>query len=103
MSWGTSISVASESFQATYLGLKIHEMGGGAGDVAVAVSLALSYLLPHLNGVGGDFLVLYEKGGSVKARPRPRLGAGRHIRKGPPSRASTRRLCRASVGPLGAT
>ncbi|MFP3200253.1 gamma-glutamyltransferase [Thermoproteus sp. CP80] len=67
MSWGTSISVASESFQATYLGLKIHEMGGGAGDVAVAVSLALSYLLPHLNGVGGDFLALYEKGGSVKA------------------------------------
>ncbi len=67
MSWGTSIAVASESFQATYLGLKVYEMGGNAGDVAVAVSLALSYLLPHLNGVGGDFLALYGKGGSVRA------------------------------------
>ena len=67
MSWGRSIAVASESFQATYLGVKIFEMGGSAGDVAVGVSLALTYLLPHLNGLGGDFLALYERTGSVKA------------------------------------
>ncbi|MEL9989972.1 MAG: gamma-glutamyltransferase [Thermoproteus sp.] len=67
MSWGTSIAVASESFQATYLGIKVYEAGGNPGDVAVAVSLALSYLLPHLNGLGGDFLALYEKAGSVRA------------------------------------
>ena len=37
MSWGTSIAVASESFQATYLGIKVYEAGGNPGDVAVAV------------------------------------------------------------------
>ncbi|CCC81035.1 gamma-glutamyltransferase [Thermoproteus tenax] len=67
MSWGSKIAVASESYQATYLGMKIAELGGNEADVALAVSLALAYLLPHLNGLGGDFLALVERGGKVEA------------------------------------
>lgn len=92
MSWGRSIAIASESFQATYLGLKISEMGGNAADVAVGVSLALAYLLPHLNGLGGDFLALYESAGSVKAV----LGLG-WAPSGVPERPPERGICSAVV------
>lgn len=57
--------VASESFYASRIGLRILELGGNAVDASVATSLALTYLLPHLNGVGGDFLALVYDGGRV--------------------------------------
>ncbi|MFB6490620.1 MAG: gamma-glutamyltransferase [Thermoproteus sp. AZ2] len=67
MSWGRKIALASESFLASYIGCKVAEMGGNEADVAVAVSLALSYLLPHLGGIGGDFLALVDDGNRIRA------------------------------------
>lgn len=67
MSWGRKIALASESFLASYIGCKVAEMGGNEADVATAVSLALSYLLPHLGGIGGDFLALVDDGNKVRA------------------------------------
>jgi gamma-glutamyltranspeptidase/glutathione hydrolase len=57
--------VASESFYASRIGASILELGGNAVDAGVATSLALTYLLPHLNGVGGDFLALVYNGDKV--------------------------------------
>ncbi|MBP1448454.1 MAG: gamma-glutamyltransferase [Thermoproteus sp.] len=67
MSWGTRIAISSESFLATHIGLKVAEAGGNEVDVAVAVSLSLAYLLPHLGGIGGDFLALIDDGNKVRA------------------------------------
>ncbi|GBF09605.1 gamma-glutamyltranspeptidase [Aeropyrum pernix] len=52
-------AVASEESIASYIGAGILSSGGNAVDAAVATSLALTVLIPHLGGVGGDFFMLY--------------------------------------------
>mgnify|MGYP001772507678 CR=1 FL=1 len=50
--------VASEEPLASYIGARILELGGNAVDAAVSTSFALSILVPHLGGVGGDYFAL---------------------------------------------
>ncbi len=50
--------VASESFFASRVGVDVLSRGGNAVDAAVAVSLALSGVLPYLGGLGGDLIAV---------------------------------------------
>ncbi len=59
--WSESINgvVASEQSLASSVGAYVLTQGGNAVDASIATSLALSVLIPHLGGVGGDFFMLY--------------------------------------------
>ncbi|HEV2389729.1 MAG TPA: gamma-glutamyltransferase [Nitrososphaerales archaeon] len=61
-------SVATEHPLASLAGSEAMRAGGNAFDAAVAASFALSVLLPHLNGLGGDFFALFydARGGKVR-------------------------------------
>jgi gamma-glutamyltransferase 2. Threonine peptidase. MEROPS family T03 len=59
---GTKFAVASESYLATRAGYEVYKAGGNAVDAVVAASAVLTYTLPHLGGVGGDFLALVHAG-----------------------------------------
>jgi len=59
---GTKFVVASESYLATRAGYEAYKAGGNAVDAVVAASAVLTYTLPHLGGVGGDFLALVHAG-----------------------------------------
>lgn len=50
--------VASEEPLASSIGASILDRGGNAVDAAIATSLALSVLVPHLGGIGGDYFAL---------------------------------------------
>lgn len=50
--------VASEEPLASWSGAAVLARGGNAVDAAVAVSLSLAVVAPHLGGVGGDFFAL---------------------------------------------
>ncbi len=50
--------VATEEPLASWSGAAILASGGNAVDAAVAVSLTLSVVIPHLGGIGGDFFAL---------------------------------------------
>jgi len=58
--------VASQHYISSLIGLKILEKGGNAFDAALAMSAALSVVLPHTGGLGGDgFLLAYTPNGIV--------------------------------------
>jgi gamma-glutamyltranspeptidase / glutathione hydrolase len=61
-------SVATEHPLASMAGSDVMRAGGNAFDAAVAASFALSVVLPHLNGLGGDFFALFLEGRSGKVR-----------------------------------
>ncbi len=50
--------VASRIHIASEIGMEILEEGGNAFDAAIAVSAALSLVIPHTGGLGGDAFVL---------------------------------------------
>lgn len=82
---GKEFGIATESFLATRAGYEVYKRGGNAADAAVAASIVLTYVLPHLNGIGGDFLALVSRGGQVQAV----LGLGwapRRVPDNPPRR-----------------
>ncbi len=54
----TGALVAAEEPLASWSGAAILASGGNAVDAAVAVSLSLSVVIPHLGGIGGDFFAL---------------------------------------------
>ncbi|HYR04669.1 MAG TPA: gamma-glutamyltransferase, partial [Nitrososphaerales archaeon] len=57
-------AIATEHPLASLAGCDAMRAGGNAFDAAVAASFALSVVLPHLNGLGGDFFALfYDNGG----------------------------------------
>ena len=63
---GHGYAVATEESLATSLAVWALERGGNAVDAAVAASLGLALTIPHLGGLGGDFLALVrEPDGSV--------------------------------------
>mgnify|MGYP001770681872 CR=1 FL=1 len=51
-------AVASQSYVASYFGLKVLEQGGNAFDAAVTMSAVLSVVLPHTSGLGGDAFLM---------------------------------------------
>ncbi|WP_333638732.1 gamma-glutamyltransferase [Pyrobaculum aerophilum] len=59
---GTEFAIATESFLASRAGYEVYKKGGNAADAVVAASAVLTYTLPHLGGVGGDFLAVVHKG-----------------------------------------
>ncbi|MEM1615664.1 MAG: gamma-glutamyltransferase [Pyrobaculum sp.] len=82
---GRRFAIATESFLATRAGYEAYKAGGNAADAATAASIVLTYTLPHLGGVGGDFLALVHRGGRVDAV----LGLGwapRRVPERPPRR-----------------
>lgn len=64
---GTRFAIASESYLATRTGYEVYKTGGNAVDAIAAASIVLTYVLPHLGGVGGDFLALVHRGGRIEA------------------------------------
>lgn len=82
---GTDFVIVSESYLATRAGYETYKAGGNAIDAITCASIVLTYTLPHLGGVGGDFLALVHSGSNVEAI----LGLGwapRRIPEKPPRR-----------------
>ncbi|MDT7860951.1 MAG: gamma-glutamyltransferase family protein [Saccharolobus sp.] len=50
--------VATQNYIASYVGAKILEEDGNAFDAAIAISAALSVVIPHTSGLGGDGFLL---------------------------------------------
>ncbi|AWR97526.1 gamma-glutamyltransferase family protein [Acidianus sulfidivorans JP7] len=50
--------VTTANYIASYVGAKILEKGGNAFDAAIAISAALSVVIPHTSGLGGDGFLL---------------------------------------------
>ena len=61
-------SVATEHPLASAAASDVMRSGGNAIDAAVAASFALSVVLPHLSGLGGDFFALFYDAKSGKVR-----------------------------------
>ncbi|KAG8236491.1 hypothetical protein J437_LFUL016402 [Ladona fulva] len=54
-------SVASDSRECSQIGASILKKGGNAVDAAVATTICLGVVLPHLTGIGGGgFLAIYD-------------------------------------------
>lgn len=76
--YGLGGAIASEEPLASYMGARILERGGNAADAAVAISLSLSVLIPHLGGIGGDLFAIV---GSPNGRMVALNGSGRSPRR----------------------
>ncbi len=61
-------SIATEHPLASLAGSEAMREGGNAFDAAVAASFALSVVLPHLNGLGGDFFALFYESKSQRVQ-----------------------------------
>ncbi len=66
MGYTRGFGVASEEPLASAAGLRVLLNGGNAADAAVAISLSLAVVVPHLGGVGGDlFAVVQDANGEI--------------------------------------
>jgi gamma-glutamyltranspeptidase/glutathione hydrolase len=59
---GTFGVVASTNWIASQVGMGILEQGGNAFDAAVATAFTLHVTEPHMNGIGGDAVVIFQRG-----------------------------------------
>lgn len=71
---GTFGVVASTHWLASQIGMMILEKGGNAFDAAVAAGLLLQVVEPHMNGPGGDAVILIQP--KDKERPTVICGQG---------------------------
>ncbi|MGQ0664600.1 MAG: gamma-glutamyltransferase family protein [Pseudomonadota bacterium] len=69
---GTFGVVASSHWLASQVGMGMLERGGNAFDAAVAAGLVLQVVEPHMNGLGGDAVILIHPGGA----PGPKVICG---------------------------
>ncbi len=65
---GTFGAVTSTHWLGSTTGFGILERGGNAFDAAVATAFVLQIVEPHLNGPGGDAIVLFQRAGSDAPR-----------------------------------
>ena len=99
--------VSSGHYLATEIGLDVLRDGGNAFDAAAATGFALTALMPHQNGIGGEApMVVYSAArqeglGGERARHRaargddralPGIGDSRHPRRRLPARAGPARV-----------
>ena len=64
---GTFGVVSSTHWIASQVGMSVLEKGGNAFDAAVAAGLTLQVVEPHMNGLGGDaVLIACEHNGTPK-------------------------------------
>jgi gamma-glutamyltranspeptidase/glutathione hydrolase len=61
---GTFGVVASSHWIASQVGMAVLERGGNAFDAAVSAALVLHVVEPHMNGIGGDAVILIEPAGA---------------------------------------
>ena len=71
---GTFGVVTSTHWLASQTGMTILEKGGNAFDAAVAAGLVLQVVEPHMNGAGGDAVMLIQR--ARAAMPRVICGQG---------------------------
>jgi len=64
---GTMGMVASTHWLASAAGMAVLEEGGNAADAAVAAGFVLQVVEPHLNGLGGEVMILAHPGGDAEA------------------------------------
>ena len=60
---GTFGVVTSSHWVASQVGMSVLERGGNAFDAAVCAALVLHVVEPHMNGIGGDVVILVEPSG----------------------------------------
>ena len=62
---GTFGVVSSTHWLASQVGMAILEKGGNAFDAAVAAGFMLQVVEPHMNGLGGDAVILIQAKGEA--------------------------------------
>ena len=62
---GTFGVVASTHWIASQVGMAVLEKGGNAFDAAVAAGFVLQVVEPHMNGLGGDAVILVKPAGDA--------------------------------------
>ena len=65
---GTFGVVSSTHWIASQVGMAVLEKGGNAFDAAVAAGFVLQVVEPHMNGLGGDAVILVQPAGAQASR-----------------------------------
>ena len=71
---GTFGVVSSTHWLASQVGMAVLEKGGNAFDAAVAAGFMLQVVEPHMNGLGGDAVILIQANGQA-----PQLVCGQGV------------------------